>query len=201
MGVGVSAGRAGRCRGSAAAAWAASPPPTRATASRTLPATRRPPTTAPWRQRSEKPRPSPGARVMVAINAMVATQDYAAAIRTAVAGGGGRGGLRRGSAAGAARPRGHARRWPLRPSFPAARAAKLILRRWAKALWPHRRLCGHRGLQGGRTSGLCTRADLLAGTAASRPEEILPRVLAEVAPYEGDSTAGAIPVFVAGGVH
>ena len=45
-----------------AAAWAASPPPMQATGSRTLPATRQPPTTAHWRQRSEKRRKSPMAR-------------------------------------------------------------------------------------------------------------------------------------------
>ncbi len=97
---------------------------------------------------------------LVAINAMVATQDYAAAIRHAVEAG------VDAVVSGAGLPLElpglvGTQEVAIAPIVSSARAAKLILRRWAKEFARTADICGHRGLQGRRASGLC-RADLLA---------------------------------------
>ena len=99
---------------------------------------------------------------LVAINAMVATQDYAAAIRTAVEAG------VDAVVSGAGLPLelpglvgtqevahcAHRLQRPSRQAHPAP---------LGQGVCPHRRLCGHRGLQGRRASGLCR------GRPAGRP--------------------------------
>ena len=114
-----------------------------------------------------------GGMGLVAINAMVATRDYAEAIRTAVAAG------VDAVVSGAGLPLElpgivGTKEVAIAPIVSSARAAKLILRRWAEE-------------------------DLLADRCQTL-DEILPGVLAEVKPYE-EQYGHAIPVFVAGGVY
>ena len=134
---------------------------------------------------------------MVAINAMVATQDYAAAIRTAVEAG------VDAVVSGAGLPL----ELPgivgttdvaIAPIVSSARAAKLILRRWAKEFGRTADFVVIEGCKAGGHLGFAE-ADLLAGNCQSL-DEILPGVLAEVKPYEVQF-GHAIPVFVAGGVY
>ena len=118
---------------------------------------------------------------MVAINAMVATQDYAAAIRTAVEAG------VDAVVSGAG--------LPIVSSW---RAAKLILRRWAKEFGRTADFVVIEGCKAGGHLGFAEQ-DLFSGTCQTL-DEILPEVLAEVKPYEAQF-GHSIPVFVAGGVY
>ena len=134
---------------------------------------------------------------MVAINAMVATQDYAAAIRTAVEAG------VDAVVSGAGLPL----ELPglvdtpdvaIAPIVSSGRAAKLILRRWAKAFGRTADFVVIEGCKAGGHLGF-SEEELLAG-ACQTLDDILPEVLAEVRPYEAQF-GHPIPVFVAGGVY
>ena len=138
-----------------------------------------------------------GGRGMVAINAMVATQDYAAAIRTAVEAG------VDAVVSGAGLPLElpglvGTRQVAIAPIVSSGRAAKLILRRWAKEFGRTADFVVVEGCRAGGHLGFAEE-DLLAGACQSL-EEILPQVLAEVKPYEAQF-GHPIPVFVAGGVY
>ena len=122
-----------------------------------------------------------GGMGLVAINAMVATRDYADAIRTAVAA----------DIVGDADV-------AIAPIVSSARAAKLILRRWAKAFDRTADFVVIEGCKAGGHLGFAEE-DLLADRCQTL-DEILPGVLAEVKPYE-EQYGHAIPVFVAGGVY
>ena len=134
---------------------------------------------------------------MVAINAMVATQDYAAAIRTAVEAG------VDAVVSGAGLPL----ELPglvdtpdvaIAPIVSSGRAAKLILRRWAKAFGRTADFVVIEGCKAGGHLGF-SEEELLAG-ACQTLDDILPEVLAEVRPYEAQF-GHPIPVFVAGGIY
>ena len=134
---------------------------------------------------------------LVAINAMVATQDYAAAIRTAVEAG------VDAVVSGAGLPLElpglvGTREVAIAPIVSSARAAKLILRRWAKEFARTADFVVIEGCKAGGHLGFAE-ADLLADHCQSL-DEILPEVLAEVQPYEAQF-GHAIPVFVAGGIY
>ena len=134
---------------------------------------------------------------LVAINAMVATQDYAAAIRTAVAAG------VDAVVSGAGLPLElpglvGTQEVAIAPIVSSARAARLILRRWAKEFDRTADFVVIEGCKAGGHLGFAE-ADLLADHCQSL-DEILPEVLAEVQPYEAQF-GHAIPVFVAGGVY
>ncbi len=133
---------------------------------------------------------------LVAVNAMVATRQYADAVKAAVAAGAdavisGAGlpmelpGLVEGSSAAIA------------PIVSSARAARLILRRWASRFDRTADFVVIEGCQAGGHLGF-DEEELLAGKCQTL-DEILPGVLAEVRPYE-EKYGHAIPVFVAGGV-
>ena len=134
---------------------------------------------------------------LVAINAMVATQDYAAAIRTAVEAG------VDAVVSGAGLPLElpglvGTQEVAIAPIVSSARAARLILRRWAKEFDRTADFVVIEGCKAGGHLGFAE-ADLLADHCQSL-DEILPEVLAEVQPYEAQF-GHAIPVFVAGGVY
>ena len=114
-----------------------------------------------------------GGAGIVAINAMVATQNYADAVKTAVEAG-------------------------VDAIVSSGRAAKLILRRWAKAFGRTADFVVIEGCKAGGHLGFAEE-DLLAGSCQTL-DEILPEVLAEVKPFE-EQFGHAIPVFVAGGVY
>ena len=84
------------------------------------------------------------------------------------------------------------------PIVSSARAAKLILRRWAKEFARTADFVVIEGCKAGGHLGFAE-ADLLADHCQSL-DEILPEVLAEVQPYEAQF-GHAIPVFVAGGIY
>ena len=134
---------------------------------------------------------------LVAVNAMVATQDYAAAIRTAVEAGADA------VVSGAGLPLElpgivNTMEVAIAPIVSSARAAKLILRRWAKEFGRTADFVVIEGCKAGGHLGFAE-ADLLADHCQSL-DEILPEVLAEVQPYEAQF-GHAIPVFVAGGIY
>ena len=134
---------------------------------------------------------------LVAINAMVATQDYAAAIRTAVEAG------VDAVVSGAGLPLElpglvGTQEVAIAPIVSSARAARLILRRWAKEFARTADFVVIEGYKAGGHLGFAE-ADLLADHCQSL-DEILPEVLAEVQPYEAQF-GHAIPVFVAGGIY
>ena len=134
---------------------------------------------------------------LVAINAMVATRDYVEAIRTAVAAG------VDAVVSGAGLPLElpgivGTKEVAIAPIVSSARAAKLILRRWAKGFDRTADFVVIEGCKAGGASRLCEE-DLLADRCQTL-DEILPGVLAEVKPYE-EQYGHAIPVFVAGGVY
>ena len=134
---------------------------------------------------------------MVAINAMVATQDYAAAIRTAVEAG------VDAVVSGAGLPLElpgivNTPDTAIAPIVSSRRAAKLILRRWAKEFGRTADFVVIEGCKAGGHLGFAEEA-LLAGNCQTL-DEILPEVLQEVNPYEAQF-GHPIPVFVAGGVY
>ena len=138
-----------------------------------------------------------GGAGIVAINAMVATQNYADAVKTAVEAG------VDAIVSGAGLPL----ELPglvdkadvaLAPIVSSGRAAKLILRRWAKAFGRTADFVVIEGCKAGGHLGFAEE-DLLAGKCQTL-DEILPEVLAEVKPFE-EQFGHAIPVFVAGGVY
>ena len=134
---------------------------------------------------------------MVAINAMVATQDYAAAIRTAVEAG------VDAVVSGAGLPLElpglvNTMEVAIAPIVSSGRAAKLILRRWAKEFGRTADFVVIEGCKAGGHLGFAEQ-DLFSGTCQTL-DEILPEVLAEVKPYEAQF-GHSIPVFVAGGVY
>ena len=134
---------------------------------------------------------------MVAINAMVATQDYAAAIRTAVEAG------VDAVVSGAGLPLElpglvNTMEVAIAPIVSSGRAAKLILRRWAKEFGRTADFVVIEGCKAGGHLGFAEQ-DLFSGTCQTL-DEILPEVLAEVKPYEVQF-GHSIPVFVAGGVY
>ena len=134
---------------------------------------------------------------LVAINAMVATRDYADAIRTAVAAG------VDAVVSGAGLPLElpgivGTKEVAIAPIVSSARAAKLILRRWAKGFDRTADFVVIEGCKAGGHLGFAEE-DLLADRCQTL-DEILPGVLAEVKPYE-EQYGHAIPVFVAGGVY
>ncbi len=136
-------------------------------------------------------------RGLVAINAMVATQDYAAAIRTAVEAG------VDAVVSGAGLPLElpglvNTMEVAIAPIVSSGRAAKLILRRWAKEFGRTADFVVIEGCKAGGHLGFAEE-DLLAGNCQTL-DEILPEVLAEVKPYEAQF-GHSIPVFVAGGVY
>ena len=138
-----------------------------------------------------------GGAGIVAINAMVATQNYADAVKTAVEAG------VDAIVSGAGLPLelpglvGKAD-VALAPIVSSGRAAKLILRRWAKAFDRTADFVVIEGCKAGGHLGFAEE-DLLAGKCQTL-DEILPEVLAEVKPFE-EQFGRAIPVFVAGGVY
>ena len=133
---------------------------------------------------------------LVAVNAMVATRNYADAVRTAVEAGADA------VISGAGLPLelpglvGDAD-IALAPIVSSGRAARLILRRWAKEFSRTADFVVIEGCRAGGHLGFAE-PDLLAGKCPTL-EEILPGVLAEVKPFE-QQFGHAIPVFVAGGV-
>ena len=134
---------------------------------------------------------------MVAINAMVATQDYAAAIRTAVEAG------VDAVVSGAGLPLElpglvNTMEVAIAPIVSSGRAAKLILRRWAKEFGRTADFVVIEGCKAGGHLGFAEQ-DLFSGSCQTL-DEILPEVLAEVKPYEAQF-GHSIPVFVAGGVY
>ena len=138
-----------------------------------------------------------GGAGIVAINAMVATQNYADAVKTAVEAG------VDAIVSGAGLPLelpglvGKAD-VALAPIVSSGRAARLILRRWAKAFGRTADFVVIEGCKAGGHLGFAEE-DLLAGKCQTL-DEILPEVLAEVKPFE-EQFGRAIPVFVAGGVY
>ena len=138
-----------------------------------------------------------GGAGIVAINAMVATQNYADAVKTAVEAG------VDAIVSGAGLPLelpglvGKAD-VALAPIVSSGRAAKLILRRWAKAFGRTADFVVIEGCKAGGHLGFAEE-DLLAGKCQTL-DEILPEVLAEVKHFE-EQFGHAIPVFVAGGVY
>ena len=138
-----------------------------------------------------------GGAGIVAINAMVATQNYADAVKTAVEAG------VDAIVSGAGLPLelpglvGKAD-VALAPIVSSGRAAKLILRRWAKAFGRTADFVVIEGCKAGGHLGFAEE-DLLADKCQTL-DEILPEVLAEVKPFE-EQFGHAIPVFVAGGVY
>ena len=144
----------------------------------------------------QKARTIASGRGMVAINAMVATRNYADAIRTAVEAG------VDAIVSGAGLPLelpglvGDAN-VALAPIVSSGRAAKLILRRWARE---YRRTADFVVIEGCRAGGHLgfAESDLLAGNCQPL-EAILPEVLTEVKPFEAQF-GHPIPVFVAGGI-
>ena len=138
-----------------------------------------------------------GGAGLVAINAMVATQNYADAVRTAVEAG------VDAIVSGAGLPLelpGLVERADvaLAPIVSSGRAAKLILRRWAKAFNRTADFVVIEGCKAGGHLGF-SEEELLAGKCQTL-DEILPEVLAEVKPFEAQF-GHDIPVFVAGGVY
>ena len=134
---------------------------------------------------------------LVAINAMVATQNYADAVRTAVEAG------VDAIVSGAGLPLelpGLVEKADvaLAPIVSSGRAAKLILRRWAKAFNRTADFVVIEGCKAGGHLGF-SEEELLAGKCQTL-DEILPEVLAEVKPFEAQF-GHDIPVFVAGGVY
>ena len=134
---------------------------------------------------------------LVAINAMVATQNYADAVKTAVEAG------VDAIVSGAGLPLelpGLVEKADvaLAPIVSSGRAAKLILRRWAKSFGRTADFVVIEGCKAGGHLGF-SEEELLAGKCQTL-DEILPEVLAEVKPYE-EQFGHAIPVFVAGGVY
>ena len=118
---------------------------------------------------------------LVAINAMVATQNYADAVRTAVEAG------VDAIVSGAGLPLelpGLVERADvaLAPIVSSGRAAKLILRRWAKAFNRTADFVVIEGCKAGGHLGF-SEEELLAGKCQTL-DEILPEVLAEVKPFE-----------------
>ena len=138
-----------------------------------------------------------GGAGIVAINAMVATQNYADAVKMAVEAG------VDAIVSGAGLPLelpglvGKAD-VALAPIVSSGRAARLILRRWAKAFGRTADFVVIEGCKAGGHLGFAEE-DLLAGKCQTL-DEILPEVLAEVKPFE-EQFGHAIPVFVAGGVY
>ena len=131
---------------------------------------------------------------MVAVNAMVATRQFADAVQTAVAAGvdavvSGAGlplelpALTRGS------------RTAIAPIVSGARAAKLILKTWDRRYQTTADFVVVEGSQAGGHLGF-HEDELLEGRCPTL-EEILPGVLAEVRPYE-EKYGRPIPVFAAG---
>ena len=138
-----------------------------------------------------------GGAGLVAINAMVATQNYADAVRTAVEAG------VDAIVSGAGLPLelpGLVEKADvaLAPIVSSGRAAKLILRRWAKAFDRTADFVVIEGCKAGGHLGF-SEEELLAGKCQTL-DEILPEVLAEVKPFEAQF-GHDIPVFVAGGVY
>ena len=138
-----------------------------------------------------------GGAGLVAINAMVATQNYADAVRTAVEAG------VDAIVSGAGLPLelpGLVEKADvaLAPIVSSGRAAKLILRRWAKAFNRTADFVVIEGCKAGGHLGF-SEEELLAGKCQTL-DEILPEVLAEVKPFEAQF-GHDIPVFVAGGVY
>lgn len=135
---------------------------------------------------------------MVAVNAMVATRQYADAVRAAVAAGADA------VISGAGLPLELPGLVPadsgtgIAPIVSSARAARLILKTWAKRFDRTADFIVIEGCKAGGHLGF-EEADLLAGRCETL-EQILPAVLAEAAPYEA-RYARRIPVFVAGGVY
>ena len=134
---------------------------------------------------------------MVAINAMVATQNYADAVRTAVEAG------VDAIVSGAGLPLElpglvGTTNVALAPIVSSGRAAKLILRRWEKAFSRTADFVVIEGCKAGGHLGF-SEEELRAGTCQTL-DEILPEVLAEVQPFEA-RFGHRIPVFVAGGIY
>ena len=130
---------------------------------------------------------------LVAINAMVATQNYADAVKTAVEAG------VDAIVSGAGLPLelpGLVEKADvaLAPIVSSGRAARLILRRWAKSFGRTADFVVIEGCKAGGHLGF-SEEELLAGKCQTL-DEILPEVLAEVKPYE-EQYGHAIPVFVA----
>lgn len=134
---------------------------------------------------------------LVAINAMVATRQFADAVKTAVAAGvdavvSGAGlpldlpALTKGSQTAIA------------PIVSSSRAARLILKTWDRKYGATADFVVVEGCQAGGHLGF-DHAAVEAGTCPTL-EEILPGVLEEVRPYE-EKYGHPIPVFVAGGVY
>ena len=123
-----------------------------------------------------------GGMGLVAINAMVATRDYAAAIRTAVEAG------VDAVVSGAGLPLElpglvNTMEVAIAPIVSSGRAAKLILRRWAKEFGRTADFVVIEGCKAGGHLGFAEE-DLLADRCQTL-DEILPGVLAEVKPFAG----------------
>ncbi len=134
---------------------------------------------------------------LVAVNAMVATAQYADAVKTAIKAGvdaviSGAGlPLELPEIAGGADV-------ALAPIVSSARAARVILSRWAGRYGRCADFVVIEGCKAGGHLGF-DEADLLEGKCRSL-EEILPEVLAEVKKFE-EKFKQKIPVFVAGGIY
>ena len=145
----------------------------------------------------EKARQIARGKGMVAINAMVATAQYADAVKTAIAAG------VDAVISGAGLPldlpgiAGDAD-VALAPIVSGARAARLILTRWAKHFGRCADFVVVEGCEAGGHLGF-DEQELLSGKCPSL-EKIVPQVLAEVKKFE-EQFGHTIPVFVAGGVY
>lgn len=134
---------------------------------------------------------------MVAVNAMVATRQYADAVKAAVEAGADA------VISGAGLPlelpglveEGRA---AIAPIVSGGRAARLILSRWHKRFGRTADFVVLEGSEAGGHLGFAEE-DLHAGRCRTL-EQLLPEVLAEVKPYE-EQYGRSIPVFVAGGVY
>ena len=149
------------------------------------------------KQEIRKARRIAGGAGLVAVNAMVATRQYADAVRTAAAAG------VDAIISGAGLPLELPGLVPdpgvaLAPIVSSARAARLILKTWARRFDRTADFVVIEGCRAGGHLGF-DETELLQDHCQPL-EEILPQVLAEVAPYE-KQYGHAIPVFVAGGIY
>ena len=134
---------------------------------------------------------------LVAVNAMAATRDYADAVRTAVEAG------VDAVVSGAGLPLElpgivDTMQVAIAPIVSSGRAARLILRRWAKEFARTADFVVIEGCKAGGHLGFAEE-ELNAGTCQTL-DEILPEVLEEIRPYE-EKFGHSIPVFVAGGIY
>ena len=132
---------------------------------------------------------------MVAVNAMVATRQFADAVRTAVAAG--VDAVVCGAGLPLELPALTQGKTAIAPIVSSPRAARLLLKTWDRKYQPTADFLVLEGSRAGGHLGFGEEA-LKEGTCPSL-EDLLPGVLAETAPYE-EKYGHPIPVFPAGGI-